>query len=264
MNQLSHLTLSGRSAWVCGASKGIGRAIAENFAHAGAHLTLIARDSEALAALCETLPEPGRHQILRLDLSDTEALSLAIQTHLAQRPGPDILVNNTGGPAPGPVLSADPASFENALRQHVIAAQVLAQALVPGMRAKGYGRILNIISTSVRQPIPGLGVSNTIRAAMASWAKTLATELAADGITVNNLLPGYTATERLDAIISHRAERAGVSSDDIRAQMLSEVPMRRFAEPAEIAAAALFLASPAAGYITGVSLPVDGGRIQAL
>lgn len=251
-------------AWVCGASRGIGRAIAQNLAEQGANLTLIARNREALENVRQTLPNPDQHQVLCLDLSDPDALKQAVQAHLNQAPGPQILINNTGGPSPGTVFAAEPASFEIALRQHVVAAQVFAQALVPGMRNAGYGRIINIISTSVRQPIPGLGVSNTIRAAMASWAKTLAFELAPDGITVNNVLPGFTATERLDAIINHRAERAGVSPDQIRQQMLSEVPMQRFATPAEVAAAVGFLASPAAAYITGVSLPVDGGRIQAL
>lgn len=256
------LDLSGRHAWICGASKGIGRAIAAELAGRGASLTLIARDRAQLQALAAELP--GSHQAFSLDLSDLQALPDLISAHLHQGHVPEILVNNSGGPPPGPVLSAAPEAFLTALNQQLLAAQLLVQALVPGMRAAGYGRIVNIVSTSVRQPIPGLGVSNTVRGAVASWAKTLAFELAPDGITVNNVLPGYTATERLDAIIAGRAQKSGKSRDEVMAAMRAEVPMARFADAAEIAAAVGFLVSPSAGYITGVSLPVDGGRISAL
>jgi 3-oxoacyl-[acyl-carrier protein] reductase len=175
-----------------------------------------------------------------------------------------ILVNNTGGPPGGPVLSADPDAFRATFEQHLIVNQLLAQRFVPGMRAAGWGRIVNVISTSVKAPLLNLGVSNTVRAAVASWAKTLATELAPAGITVNNVLPGTTRTARLEAIIGSRAHNTSRSLDEIEAEMRREVPAGRFAEAQEIAAAVAFLASPAAGYITGINLPVDGGRLTCL
>lgn len=255
--------MTGRAAWICGASRGIGKAIARRLADEGVQLTLIARNEAALAEVLEQLPNPARHRYAALDLS-APGLASRLTELLQAGPAPLLLVNNTGGPAPGLIQEASAAQFEVALRGHLIAAQTLTQTVLPGMRAAGYGRIVNILSTSVRQPIPGLGVSNTIRAAMASWAKTLAFELAAEGITVNNLLPGYTQTERLEAIIASRADKSGFEPQAVIRQMLEEVPMRRFASPEEIAAVASFLLSEAAGYITGVSLPVDGGRIQAL
>ncbi|PKL77000.1 MAG: short-chain dehydrogenase [Candidatus Melainabacteria bacterium HGW-Melainabacteria-1] len=257
------LSLAGKHAWVCGASRGIGRAIALNLAQSGARLTLLARDGEALNQVLTTLPGDG-HRALIVDFSDAENLTKALAKALVPPERVEILIHNSGGPPPGPALQADPSTFELAFRQHLVAGQVLVQALVPHMRAAAYGRIINIISTSVRQPIPGLGVSNTVRGAVASWAKTLAHELAPDGITVNNVLPGYTQTDRLEAIIKGRAERSGQSPEQVRQAMLADVPMGRFASADEIAAAVAFLASPAAAYITGVSLPVDGGRIQAL
>lgn len=258
------MRLAGKSAWVCGASRGIGRAIAERLAGEGAAVTVIARDAEALERLIGELPGTQIHQALSLDLSDLERLRHLVAQQLDENPLPEILINNTGGPPPGPVLSADGDAFEAAFRQHLLSAQLLVQALVPGMRAANYGRIVNIISTSVRQPIPGLGVSNTIRGAVASWAKTLAGELAPAGITVNNVLPGYCATERLDSLMAARAERSGQTREQVRQDYLAQVPAGRFAEPAEIAAAVAFLASPEAGYVTGINLPVDGGRISSL
>jgi len=175
-----------------------------------------------------------------------------------------ILVNNTGGPPGGPAHSAEPEAFETAFRQHLLAGQILLQALLPGMRASGYGRIVNVISTSVKEPIAGLGVSNTVRAAVAGWAKTLSTELAADGITVNNVLPGYTRTQRLDQIVGDRARSTGQPEDAIARAMLATVPAGRFAEASEIGAVIAFLASPAAGYVNGINVPVDGGRTLSL
>lgn len=175
-----------------------------------------------------------------------------------------ILVNNTGGPPSGPLIEAEPQAFERAFANHVISNQLLVQAVLPGMKSSGYGRIINIISTSVKQPIPGLGVSNTIRAAVANWAKTLAGELGPFGITVNNVLPGYTDTARLGSLIQARAQRSGVPEDAVRREMISQIPLGRLARPEEIAAAVVFLASPDASYISGINLPVDGGRTQCL
>lgn len=254
--------LDGKQALVCGASQGIGAATALALAEQGAEVLLLARNTEKLQQVLEQLScEQGQtHRCLAFDLMDTPGLHQLAK----QLPAVQIVVNNAGGPAPGPLLKAAPEQFEAAFRLHVLAPQVLAQALLPGMQAAGYGRIINIISTSVKAPISGLGVSNTIRAAVASWAKTLASELAAEQITVNNVLPGFTQTERLEAIIHNRASARQAEPEQIAAEMREQVPARRFAEAHEIAAAVTFLASPAAGYITGINLPVDGGRTPCL
>jgi 3-oxoacyl-[acyl-carrier protein] reductase len=176
----------------------------------------------------------------------------------------DVLVNNSGGPPGGPIVDADAGSFEAAFKAHVLTAQLLVQALLPAMKQQEFGRIVNVISTSVKQPIPGLGVSNTIRGAMAGWSKTLAREVAPYGITVNNILPGFTETDRLANLIEGRSKKSGLSEEEVARGMMALVPAGRFAKPAEVAAAAAFLASPAAGYINGINLPVDGGRLECL
>ena len=260
------LNLDGRHALVCGASQGIGRASAIELALLGASVTLLARRAEALETVAAELPRTHanqRHGFITVDMGDTAALRMQAEM-LAARAPVHILVNNSGGPPPGSVLDAAPEDFLAAWQQHLLANHTLAQAMVPGMRAAGWGRIVNVISTSVREPIPGIGVSNTTRGAVASWAKTLAGELAPFGITVNNVLPGATRTPRIEQIVAARAQKSGKPLAEVQQAMEAEVPMRRFAEPAEIAAAVAFLASPAAGYITGVSLPVDGGRLRSL
>jgi 3-oxoacyl-[acyl-carrier protein] reductase len=257
------LSLEGHRAVVCGASRGIGRAIARVLAGMGAELVLVARDAAALATVADQLPGQGRHQCSPVDLSDSGAVSAAFSALAAEGPV-HVLVNNTGGPAAGPVHEAQPVAFTDAFRQHLIAAQLASQALVPGMKKAGYGRIVNIISTSVKEPIPGLGVSNVIRAAVASWAKTLSRELAPHGITVNNVLPGFTSTERLDYLFRQRAELSGSSPADMERAALAQVPAGRFAKPEEIAWAVGFLASPQAAYISGINLPVDGARMASL
>lgn len=258
--------LTGKRALVCGGTRGIGRAAAEALAKQGASVTLLARDAGLLAVVAQGLDAARgqKHDWRAADFQDPEAVSQRMQEFVAAGHYADILINNTGGPAPGAILDAQPDQFLAAMRMHLLCNQALVQALAPGMKQRRFGRIINIISTSVRQPIPNLGVSNTTRAAVAGWAKTLAGELAPFGITVNNVLPGYTSTERLQALIEHRARQAGQDSRTIAAAMEADIPMRRFAAPEEIAAAVAFLASPAAGYITGVSLPVDGGRISAI
>ena len=254
-------TLKGKRAVVCGATQGIGRAAAIELANRGADVTVLARDQEMLEKVCSLL-SPGNHHALAADFTDNEAVRAAA-THLASGPV-HILVNNTGGPPGGPIVEATADAFIAAFRAHTVNNQILAQALLPRMREASYGRIINIVSTSVREPIAGLGVSNTIRASVAGWAKTLAGEVARFGITVNNVLPGYTKTQRLDAIIAARAKAASKEPEIIERDMKSQVPAARFAEAWEVAAAIGFLASPAAAYITGVSLPVDGGRIAAI
>jgi 3-oxoacyl-[acyl-carrier protein] reductase len=256
--------LAGKRALVCGSSQGIGRACAVEFARLGARVTLLARDEEALRKVRDALPAPAGHEILRADFNDPPSVRSAVTEHVG-RTGPiQILLNNTGGPPSGPILGAEPESFLTTFSRHVICNQFLVQVLVPGMKESGYGRIINIVSTSVKQPIKDLGVSNTVRAAVAGWAKTLAGELAPHRITVNNLLPGATMTLRLREIIKARARVAGVPEEEIERRMLEEIPAGRFAAPEEVAAAAGFLATPAAAYITGISLPVDGGRTAAL
>ncbi len=259
-------SVEGRHAFVCGASRGIGRATAEVLSRLGAEVTVVARDASALDDTVAALStEHGQsHRALSLDFGDTEQLLSTLRDYLADAPSPEILVNNSGGPAAGAILDAAPEAFLNGFRQHLIANQTLVQAFLPGMKESAYGRIINIISTSVREPIPGLGVSNTIRGAVASWAKTVSREVAAFGVTINNVLPGFTHTERLRTLFETRAKSSGRSFDEIEESTLAQVPMGRFAEPEEIAYAIAFLASPAAAYISGVSLPIDGARLHGI
>lgn len=260
------LSLRGRRALVCGSSQGIGLAAAISLAELGADVTLFARDPVRLEAARSKLPTKlgQTHQALSADFSDLAEVASRIGGWVEQTGGAEILVNNTGGPAPGPALTATLGQFAGAFAAHLLVNQTLVQTLVPRMKQQGFGRIVNVISTSVKQPIHGLGVSNTVRGAVANWAKTLAGELAPFGITVNNVLPGATRTARLEQILSDAAARTGGSVEDAEKKMLAPIPAGRFAEPAEIGAAIAFLASPAAAYITGINLPVDGGRTQCL
>ncbi len=257
------IDLTDKHALVCGASQGIGRAAATALAAAGARVTLLARNRDGLDVARGALSGDG-HAVLVADLADPKALREIVDAHIRDAGPIHILVNNSGGPAGGPAHLADGDAFAAAFRQHLLASQQLVQAVLPGMRSAGYGRIVNVISTSVKEPIRDLGVSNTVRGAVASWAKTLATELGPDGITVNNVLPGFTATGRLDYIFDTKAHKTGKPRADIEAAARAQVPVGRFAEPAEIAAAIVFLASPAAAYINGINLPVDGGRTGSL
>lgn len=260
------LNLAGRHALVCGASQGIGRATAVELAELGANVTLLARSAERLASLAESLPckhTGQQHDWRSVDMLDTDELKAACDTIVETNPV-HILINNTGGPPGGAIHSAEAAAFENTFRQHVLAAHTLLQTALAGMRDSGYGRVVNVISTSVKEPIPGLGVSNTVRAAMAAWAKTLAGELAADGITVNNVLPGYTRTARLDNLLAAQAQKSGRNEQELAREMAATVPARRFGEPGEVAAVIAFLCTPAAAYVNGVSIAVDGGRTKAL
>lgn len=256
---------TGKHALVCGASRGIGQATAELLAAMGATVTVVARNKERLEEVSDSLDRERnqQHQFVVADFLNPDEVRHRFQRWLEATPV-EILINNSGGPPPGPIADAGGEEFLAGMRAHLLCNQYLAQAALPGMRAAGYGRIINIISTSVYEPIPGLGVSNTVRAAVAAWAKTLAGELAPEGFTVNNVLPGFTATDRLASLISARAEKSGRSEEEVAADMRASVPMNRFGEAREIASAIAFLASPAAAYITGVSLAVDGGRLKGL
>ena len=260
------IDLTAKRALVCGSTQGIGRACARALAHQGASVTLAARDETALKDVVSELDnEAGQtHDYLCGDFTDPQTLREKVAKHV-DRCGPfEILVNNTGGPSAGEILQAKTTQFTKAFAMHVLCNQLLVQTVLPGMKERGYGRIVNIISISAKEPIPGLGVSNTTRAAVAAWAKTMAGELGPYGITVNNILPGYTDTARLRELIEERAEQAGVSTDEMAKSMKKGIPLRRFASPEDIAASVAFLASPAAAYINGINLPVDGGRTSCL
>ncbi len=259
------LNLTGKHALVCGASEGIGRATAHELAALGADVTVLARRADALKEVVAALPcnDMQQHGWIDADVSRTDDLRAKVEALAAGRPV-HILVNNTGGPPGGPIAQAGIDAFLDAFNKHLVANQTLVQALLPGMRSAGWGRIVNVISTSVKEPIPGLGVSNTIRGAVASWAKTLSREVAAEGITVNNVLPGFTETGRIAQIVADRASKSGESEDAIAQSMRKLVPAGRFAQPAELGGVIAFLCSPAAAYVNGVNLPVDGGRTQSL
>jgi len=259
------LDLSGKRALVCGASQGIGAASAHALAECGATVLLSARRKTALQTVLDKLPctLQQTHRLFPADLGNTQqAHDLAEFSHAH---GPlHILVNNSGGPPAGPICDASGEAFEAAFRQQLLAAHRLAQAVIPAMSEARYGRIINIISTSVKIPIPNLGVSNTIRGAVANWSKTLATEVASLGITVNNVLPGFTNTPRLSSLIRGMADKTGRSESEITAAMRAQVPLGRFVEAQETAAAVAFLSSDLAACITGINLPVDGGRTGCL
>ena len=260
-----NLQLFGRNALACGASKGIGRAAAIELAKLGANVTLVARSAGILSELSKELParEGQSHDFLVADFSDPEALVRKVRS-LAENKVIHILVNNTGGPPGGPITEASPEEFLTAYNNHLICNHLVTQALLPGMKEEGFGRVINVISTSVKIPINGLGVSNTTRGAVANWAKTMANEVAKYGITVNNVLPGTTKTGRIREIIGLGAKKRGVDEKVIEEEWRARIPLGRFAEPSEVAAAIAFLATPAASYITGINIPVDGGRTGCL
>lgn len=260
------LDLKGKRAIVCGSTQGIGKAAAIELAALGAEIVLIARSKEKLEQVVRELDATSgqKHSYLVVDFSDAEKLKSSLHELLKKTYPIHILINNTGGPPGGPVFDAEVEAFQQAFNNHLICNHILVQALVPGMKEVKYGRIINVISTSVKQPLPNLGVSNTIRGAVANWAKTLANELGPFGICVNNILPGATNTQRLNSIIENKSSKTKKEIKDIEAEMLHEIPAGRFAQPEELAYAIAFLASPSAAYINGINLPVDGGRTSSL
>jgi len=258
-----NLQLKNKNALVCGSTQGIGKATAIALADEGVNVTLISRNEEKLKSVLSELSNKGEqcHSYLVADFSKPDELAEILKNTDANF---HILVNNTGGPKGGELLSATTTELINAFQMHIICNQILVQAVVPFMKSENYGRIINVISTSVKEPIPGLGVSNTIRNAVGNWSKTLASELGKFQITVNNVLPGFTDTARLDQIITMKAQQANTSEKAIEQLLKSYVPAKRFAKPEETAAAVTFLASNQASYINGINLPVDGGRTKSL
>ncbi len=261
-----NLDLTGKTALVCGSTQGIGKAAAIELALLGANVTLIARNEEKLKEVTAELPRKKnqKHRYLVIDFSKTTQVKPKIERYLAKYPEVHILVNNTGGPAGGAIIDADVEQFAQAFNEHVVAAQTLAQAVVPSMKNAGFGRIVNITSVGMKQPIVGLGVSNTIRGAMGSWAKSIANELGKFGITTNNVLPGYTTTARLEKLNENKAKATNKSIEAVENDLLKDIPIGRFTAPEETGAVIAFLCSPAASSINGTSIPVDGGRISGL
>ena len=259
-----NLDLTGKTALVCGSTQGIGKATAIELASMGANIVLMARNESKLQQVVSELSNKDqKHQYLVADFLNPSQVKEVIEKFVAHH-HIDILINNTGGPSGGQILDAEVDKFRQAFDMHLVCNQILVQAIVPGMKKIGYGRIVNIISTSVKMPLEGLGVSNAIRGAVANWSKTLANELGCFEITVNNVLPGTTITSRLASIIENKVKKLNKSEEAIQQAMLAEIPVGRFGKPEEIANAIGFLCSPAASYINGVNIPVDGGRTGCL
>ena len=260
------LNLEGKTAVVCGSTQGIGKATAIELARNGASVILMARNEEKLKAVKNELDASRnqKHTYLVADFSDPSGLSLVLENNKTLLKQVNILVNNTGGPPGGKAIEAQIEEFRYAFNQHLICNHLILQACIEGMKSSGYGRIINVISTSVKVPLNNLGVSNTIRGAVANWSKTLANELGEFGITVNNVLPGATDTERLSSIAENKATKTGKSIEEVLKEMGNQAPLNRVGKPEETANAITFLASPAASFISGINLPVDGGRTPSL
>jgi 3-oxoacyl-[acyl-carrier protein] reductase len=260
------LNLRGRVALVAGSSRGLGRAIAEELAAEGASLVLCARGESALAEAREEVARTSgvRVTAIAADLSQAEEARRVAEAATAEHGRIDILVNNAGGPPPGPFEKHDSAAWQAAVQLTLMSAVELTRAVLPGMKARRFGRILNVTSIAVKQPVDNLVLSNSLRAAVTGMARTLANEVAPHGITVNNLLPGYTRTQRLEELSAATARAEGAATEAVVARWEAQIPMRRLGEPRELAALAAFLASERAAYITGQSIAVDGGWIRSL
>ena len=244
------INLDGKRALVCGGTSGIGKAAAISLSECGAEVVILSRSASG-------------ENTLNCDLEDLDSLTISVTKEIEKKGNFEILINNSGGPPSGPLIDATPHDFEKAFRRHVLASQTLVQLILPGMKTANYGRIINIISTSVKEPIPGLGVSNTIRGAMASWSKTMSKELP-PSITINNVLPGFTNTERLTELKKTLSEQKGISQEEVENAWLSTVPEGRLADPSELGKVVAFLSSPAASFVRGTSIPVDGGRTGSI
>ncbi len=259
-----NLNINDRNALVCGSTQGIGRATAIMLAEEGVKVTLVARNEEKLKQVLAELPQQRKHSYIVADFSNPEDLDKKIKQFISENHGFHIVINNTGGPKGGNILDATLEEFENAYTMHLKCNHILAQSTIPFMKEEGFGRIVNIISTSVKEPIPGLGVSNTTRGAVGNWSKTLSLEVAPFGITVNNVLPGFTETERLYSLINTNADKENITAENMVEIMKNSTPAKRFAKAEEVANAIVFLASEKAAYINGINIPVDGGRTKSL
>ena len=261
-----NLDLTGKKAIVCGSTQGLGFATAVELALLGAEVTLMARNKEKLKDAISRLDNSKgqNHNYLVADFQSPELVRNSISDFVSRNNYINILINNTGGPKGGLITEATPEDFLQAFNSHVVCNQILVQQTLPAMKASGYGRIVNIISTSVKQPIPGLGVSNTIRSAVANWSKTLANELGEFGITVNNVLPGYTRTARYQSIVENKMKQSHQTEKQIELEIIEEIPLRKIGTPEEFGATVAFLCTHAASYITGINLPVDGGKLFCL
>lgn len=260
------ISLSKKTAFVCGSTQGIGKAIALELAKMGASIVLLGRNTAKLNSVLNELEssDDQEHHFIKADFGFPNELKLKVEEYMEEHNAVHILINNTGGPPSGPAMEACSKNYTDAFANHLICNHVLVRELATGMKDEGYGRIINIISTSVKEPIQGLGVSNTIRGAVASWSKTISKELGPFGITVNNVLPGFTKTERLNDLLEGKAKKAGKTTEEVIEESKALIPAGRFAEPEEIAGVVAFLASPAASYINGINVPVDGGRLSTL
>jgi len=261
-----NLDLTGKVAVVCGSTQGIGKTTAMELANMGANVVLVARNKEKLESVKNELASDNgqSHSYIIADFTKPVELEQKIHNWINAGNKAHILINNTGGPKGGPIIDAPVHEFLDAFNQHLVCNHIMVQNLYPLMKEGGFGRIINVISTSVKQPLPNLGVSNTIRGAVGNWSKTLANELGQFNITVNNVLPGATNTDRLQTLAQIKSEKVNESVDAVLEEMGSESPMKRIAQPQEVAAAIAFLASPAASYINGINIPVDGGRTKSL
>ena len=260
------LGLSGRVAFVAAASKGLGRAIAEELAAEGAELAICARGEGALSETARSIAKSSGRDPLTLagDVSDRPTVESMIEKTIARFGRIDILVTNAGGPPSGKFESLTPGMWDSATALTLMSVVNLVRAVLPGMKERGYGRIINVTSIAVKQPVDGLMLSNSLRAAVTGFARTLANEIAPLGITVNSILPGYTRTERVEQLSEAAAKREGITREAALGRWESEIPMGRLGDPREFAAVAAFLASDRASYVTGQSIAVDGGWIRSL
>lgn len=261
------LGLSGKRALICGGSSGLGRAVATTLVAEGAHVALLSRDAGKLQAVADELNAmgPGRAVIAPADLADHASLLIAVDVAEAALGGPiEILLNNTGGPPPSAVSGLEPDLWRAQFEAMVLSIFRLTDRVLPGMKAMGWGRILNVASITVVEPVASLGVSNTLRASVAAWAKTLAGEVAPHGITVNTLLPGRIDTPRIERLDAARAAAHGITPDQARAEATAGIPVGRLGTPEEFGAVAAFMASPQAAYVTGSLIRLDGGAVRAI
>jgi 3-oxoacyl-[acyl-carrier protein] reductase len=259
------LGISGKTALVLGGSKGLGRGVARALAAEGVAVAILARGQEAIdKTVAEISESKGRAVGVAADLADWPSVERACNTTRQQLGPIDILVNNSGGPPPSPVIGVAPEVWEAQFRQMVLVLFRLTDLVVPEMRARKWGRIINIASESVIQPIAAIGISNTLRASVVGWAKTLAGEVSRDGVTVNTMLPGPFATDRVAQVSKAMAQRQNLTVEEIQKRIASQVPVGRIGDPAEFGAVAAFLASQHAGYITGSTIRIEGGTIKSV